>query len=118
LSGREDIELEVRESEAKYVSKAKSLALSKRFILIDPNLKLWVYIGPKRDYILVEDLYCSCGSFTRSLLKKSGCIHLASVKIARETGKYRVLELTTNDIVGIIWDCVTVGYSLRLRRKL
>ena len=115
----EDIEDTLRRTLSKYDSgRVRALGYSGRFVLLRDELKLWAYIGSRSDYLVIEGLYCSCGSFTRSLLKQPSCIHLAAVEVAKSSGRYRRIEASDDEVVSIVWELLTTGFSKRLREKL
>lgn len=114
-----DIEASIRKAAERYDrGRVKALGYSGRFILLRENSKMWAYIGPRSDYLVVEGLYCSCGSFTRSLTGQPSCIHLAALEEAKRSGRYRVVEATEDEVVAIAWELLTTGFSRRLREKL
>ncbi len=117
--GEVDVEESVVASASRYdEARVKALGYSNRFILLKKEAKLWAYIGPRSDNLLVEGIYCSCGSFTRSLLRQPSCIHLVALKEAVRSGRYRVIEASEEDIAIIAWEILTSGFSRRLRELM
>lgn len=117
--GGGDVEDTIRRSRGRFdESRVKSIGYSGRFILLRRESKLWAYIGPNGDYLLVEGLYCSCGSFTRSVTRSPSCIHVVALEEAKSSGRYRVLDVPEEVLVSIAWELLTVGYSKRLREWL
>ena len=91
-----------------------------RFVELGRGSGLWVYLGLKRDYALVEDSYCSCNYFLRSLKGESpGCKHLYALRVAKERGRYIVLDpIGESEAASIIMECVIASYARTLRLRL
>ncbi|MDM7275768.1 MAG: SWIM zinc finger family protein [Thermoprotei archaeon] len=114
-----DIEVDIAENVARQDKKRiLPIALSLRFIKLSDKHKLWIYIGHKGDYVVIERLYCSCSSFIRSLTRKPGCPHLAALEEAKRLGKYRKLEANPRDIEQILWESLNTKLSTTLRKLL
>ncbi|MFN4046617.1 MAG: hypothetical protein ACK4H7_04685 [Acidilobaceae archaeon] len=113
----EDIEADIAEYNARQDKKRiLPIALSSRFIKLGG--KLWIYIGHKGDYIVIERLYCSCSTFTRSLTRKPGCPHLAALEETIKLGKYRKIDASPREIEQIIWESLNTKLSTTLRKLL
>ncbi len=112
-----DIEVDIAEHASRQDKRRiLAIALSSRFIKLGD--KLWIYIGHKGDYVVIEKLYCSCSNFTRSLTRKPGCPHLAALEEAKKHGKYRKLEANPRDVEQIIWESLNTKLSTTLRKLL
>jgi predicted nucleic acid-binding Zn finger protein len=98
--------------------KVKALGYSNRFILLKKEARLWAYIGPRSDYLLVENIYCSCGTFTRSLTRQPACIHIVALREAIDSGRYRVLEASEETVSSIAWEILTARFSRKLREEI
>ncbi|MEM0340359.1 MAG: hypothetical protein QXN05_02700 [Acidilobaceae archaeon] len=94
--------------------RVKMLGLSKRFVLLDPDLGLWAFIGRSSDYIIIEGLYCSCFEFLKHLKERS-CVHLRALEIAKSSERYKRLEANREDVAKIVWEVLTLGQSPKLR---
>ncbi|MFZ8788482.1 MAG: hypothetical protein ACO2OZ_02305 [Acidilobaceae archaeon] len=114
-----DVEESIIASTGRYDrAKVRALGYSNRFILLSRGAKLWAYIGPRSDYLLVENLYCSCGSFTRSLTGQPTCVHLIALREAINSERYRVLEASEEEISTIAWEILASGFSRKLRERI
>jgi predicted nucleic acid-binding Zn finger protein len=114
-----DVEDSVRTSAGRFdQARVRAIGYSNRFILLKREARLWAYIGPRSDYLLVEDLYCSCGSFTRSLARQPTCIHLVALREAINAKRYRTLEVGEDVISIIAWEILATGFSRRLREAV
>jgi predicted nucleic acid-binding Zn finger protein len=114
-----DVEESIIASTGRYDrAKVRALGYSNRFILLSRRAKLWAYIGPRSDYLLVENLYCSCGSFTRSLTRQPTCVHLIALREAINSERYRVLEASEEEISTIAWEILASGFSRKLRERM
>ncbi|MCE4604910.1 MAG: SWIM zinc finger family protein [Aeropyrum sp.] len=104
--------MELREDEV--------LGSSMRYVRVDHgSSSIWVYIGDREDYVLLEGLYCSCPSFAASLRKGGwGCKHLAGLKAAVRLGRFRSVEATPSEAVEMAVEAISAGIAVSLRRRL
>ena len=114
-----DVEEDIIASAGRYdQGRVRALGYSNRFILLKRGAKLWAYIGPRSDYLLVENLYCSCGAFTRSLTRRPTCIHIVALREAISSGRYRVLEASEDVLSTIVWEILVARFSRKLREEI
>ncbi len=117
--GEVDVEDSVKSLKDKYDPvKVRALAYSNRFILLRKKARLWAFIGSRSDYIIVENLYCSCNSFTRRLTRQPICIHLVALELSMNLNRYRTLEASEEEIRSITLEILKGGFSRKLREKL
>ncbi|MCX8195899.1 MAG: hypothetical protein N3F67_02320 [Acidilobaceae archaeon] len=109
---REEVEERAREKE----EEAKGIA--RRVVALNAARGLWAYVGAERDYFMIDGLYCSCSSFAHSLPERAGCVHLAALRLAKGSGRFRDLRMGEEEVRRVIWEIISVGLSVTLRKNL
>ncbi len=69
----------------------------KKYEVTATEIERWIVVGAKKDYIIVDDNYCSCFDFYHSVLQLKEidkCYHLLAKKIAEKTNKYDTIKIT------------------------
>ena len=69
----------------------------KKYMITDAEIERWIVVGTTKDYIIVDDNYCSCYDFYHSVLQlheTDKCYHLLAKKIAETTQQYDTFEIT------------------------
>ncbi len=82
---------------------------------------VWVYIGTRRDHIVIPRMYCTCKNFTIKVMAKKqelACKHLIIQWVAYKNKTYRKLELSVNEYLKIIHEIISIGLSPTLRNLL
>ncbi|MEM1834480.1 MAG: metal-binding protein [Thermosphaera sp.] len=98
----------------------------KRFVKISCTLgertvDVWVYMGPRSDYLIVPRSFCSCKDFmirVASTRKTLACKHLVGVELALRLGKKRDLALDADTCVKIAFEVLEKNLSPTLRKAL
>ncbi|MGB9827968.1 MAG: metal-binding protein [Thermosphaera sp.] len=98
----------------------------KRFVKLSckqgsSNGFIWVYTGPRGDYLLVPRSFCSCKDFmirTASTKKTPACKHLVGLELAAKLGKKREVSLSAEDCVRIVFEILEKNLSPTLRKAL
>lgn len=97
----------------------EALGSAARFVRMLGWEGLWVYLGSRRDYFIVEGIYCSCPSFSSNLRRgRPGCKHLAWLAEIVETEKYRVAEVPLDELASTIGEIFGVGLAVTVRRRI
>jgi predicted nucleic acid-binding Zn finger protein len=81
----------------------------------------WIYIGRRRDHILVPRVYCTCRDFVIRVMsekKRLSCKHLIIQKIAEANNTYRTLNINVKEYVKIIREILNIGVSPTARKLL
>lgn len=101
---------------------ARAAAQSRRFVALSRDPPILVYLGEHGDYVVVDGVYCSCEGFQRRTTRRGlgGCSHVFGARIALERGLVRdpPRRLSPREAAGIVWEALTGGRALRLRRLL
>jgi len=101
---------------------ARAAARSRRFVMVWEEPPILVYLGDRADYVVVNGHYCSCEGFVRRIGREGprGCSHVYGARIALEEGTYRRLRerLPPARVARIVWEALTGGRALELRRML
>jgi len=74
----------------------------KKYVVKDAEIERWIVVGTKKDYIIVDDNYCSCYDFFRSVLQlqeTDKCYHLLAKKIADETQRFDTFKITFQEFL-------------------
>ena len=104
------------------LDRVKSIAYSKRFIILWRDPLIIAYLGEHGDHILVDHHYCSCEGFTRRTTRMGveGCSHIYASRIALGENWYRDLSqnMTPQVLARIVWEALTGSISYTLRRML
>lgn len=101
-----------------------SLIYSYRFTKIkvkDGDREVWIYGGPERDYVIIPRAFCSCMDFAIRVVSRREapyCKHLLGLEVARRLGKYREVEVEVQDLIKVVREVFTKGFSRTLRRIL
>ena len=69
----------------------------KKYVIPDSHIERWIVVGSKKEYIIVDDIYCSCYDFYRSVLQLQEidkCYHLLAKMIAAKSQRYDTIEIT------------------------
>ncbi len=120
----ESLSLKQIESMKKVVSSVALKKYIRVYIAIDKarlEAPIWLYIGVRRDHIIVPRLYCSCKHFIIRVMSEKrylGCIHLLGQRLAEETGKYREVTADRNTLAVIVDEVLEYGRSRTLRKIL
>lgn len=70
----------------------------KKYVFEPSNIIRWVIEGFEKDYLVIEQSFCSCKDFLFNVLLRRNvpsCYHLLAREIAEKTGKFIVM--TTSD---------------------
>ena len=68
----------------------------KKYVFLPGVIEEWVVVGRTRDYLVVEDFYCTCDDFYVDVAVRGivdACYHLLAKEIARVLGRYEVLRV-------------------------
>jgi len=110
------------------IARIRSSVVLKRFVKIivrvndreyDPGV--WVYIGSRRDHIVIPKTYCSCKQFIIRVMSEKespSCIHLLGQILAEERGLYRVVVADLDSYVKIVNEVIDYSRSRVLRKIL
>ena len=82
---------------------------------------IWVYTGPRGDYLLVPRSFCSCKDFmirTASTKKTLACKHLIGLELAVKLGKKREVSLSADECVRVVFEILEKNVSPTLRKAL
>jgi len=82
---------------------------------------IWVYTGPRGDYLLVPRSFCSCKDFmirTASTKKTLACKHLVGLELAVKLDRKREVSLSADDCVRIVFEILEKNVSPTLRKAL
>jgi predicted nucleic acid-binding Zn finger protein len=69
----------------------------KKYVIQDSHIERWIVVGSIKEYILVDDNYCSCYDFYHSVLQLQEidkCYHLLAKMIAAKSQRYDTIEIT------------------------
>ena len=67
----------------------------KLYIFKPSGRRRWIVVGRHQDYLILPEAgYCSCNDFFFRVMsgEKPTCYHLIAVRLARERGRYEVIE--------------------------
>ncbi|MCE4601927.1 MAG: SWIM zinc finger family protein [Desulfurococcales archaeon] len=99
--------------------RAKSIALSGRLVMIHESPEILVYLGEREDYVIVDKRYCSCQGFLMRLAKPEDGVGCSHVKAARMSDRrVRVKNLGPDEVETVVWEALTGGFTMSLRRKI
>lgn len=87
----------------------------------DEQSPAWFYIGERYDHIIVPHTYCSCRDFLIRVMSRKqslACKHLLMQRIAELKGKYRIVEMGSEEYLRIIYEIVRINISPTLRKLL
>ncbi len=110
----------------KWEKRIKEEGLSNKFILINKEPELWVFLGEHGDHLLLSKndsaIYCSCKGFRMEIEKKTnkGCTHIYALKIAKKFNKFRDIseKINNQELNKIIEEIMELDYSSYLRTIL
>ncbi len=77
----------------------------KKYVLKPSGRVYWVVVGRHRDYWVIPGRYCSCDDFYINVVARGeaeGCYHLKAQRLAEQTGKYEVYELSDSEAEPLI----------------
>ncbi len=80
-----------------------------------------LYIGVKRDHIIIPGVYCSCKDYVIHVMsekKSKACIHLLAEEAAKERDLYRTIAIDIDTLYRIINEIMSFDRSSTLRRIL
>ncbi len=79
-----------------------------------------MYLGERGDYVVVDGHYCSCEGFTRRITRKGlgGCSHVYGARLALAEGLAREHPLDPVTLARVVWEALTGGRAITLRRLL
>lgn len=69
----------------------------KKYVVKDAKIERWIVVGKEREYILVDNIFCSCFDFFHKVLnvqETDRCYHLLAKQIAEITQQFDVIEIT------------------------
>lgn len=99
--------------------KARAIAASGRLVRVSRRPEIIVYLGFTGDYVIVDGRYCSCPGFSRRLSRPGGGVGCSHVLAARMPGRrVREAEVGRGELARIVWQVLTGGFTLDLRRRL
>lgn len=120
-----DTRLKLEEDASRGVEARSVLPLvyERRFVRLKTpgGRDIWVYMGPRSDYVIIPGTYCSCMDFSVRVVSRSSypyCKHLLGLEVALRRNLYRDLEVGESDAVGIVREILSQGFSRTLRRLL
>jgi len=91
-----------------------------RFMVLDSEgMKIYVFRGVERDYIVSPCSFCMCYDFLINVLSrriKTACYHVVGFEIARLKGKLYVVHVRPDQLADIIIEIAVQGFSHTLRR--
>lgn len=82
----------------------------------------WFYVTPRRDYLIIPGLYCSCKNFIINVMSRKNkyvCKHLVIQYIGSRKNMYRIVKLSDLDTyLNIIREILSINISPTLRKLL
>jgi predicted nucleic acid-binding Zn finger protein len=96
----------------------------KRFLVLinrDNGLKIYVFKGINKDYLVSPCRICTCSDFIINFIgRKRGypCYHVVGFAIAEKLNKLSYIELDNNMFTSIVYEIVFQGMSFKLRKIL
>ncbi|MCS7111258.1 MAG: hypothetical protein N3D82_03055 [Ignisphaera sp.] len=94
----------------------------KRFIVLtdkEYGLRVYVFKGVDRDYLVSPCSMCTCSDFIINFVGKKRdypCYHVIGFAIAERQNRLSYVELDHSTLVAIISEIVFLGFSTRLRK--
>ena len=82
---------------------------------------IMIYVGTKRDHIIIPGIYCTCKDYTIHTMSKKrsyGCIHVYASVLAEKERLYRKISISLNDLYNIIIEILEHDFSRTIRRIL
>jgi predicted nucleic acid-binding Zn finger protein len=99
----------------KSLRKAKMAYIEGRIIeLILNDIRIYVFIGKDRDY-LVNENGCTCKYFFYNLGKKY-CYHILALKLSLDRENYKKYKISADEFKEILYEIYSMGKSLKLRK--
>ena len=96
----------------------------KRFIVLidrEYGLKVYVFKGSERDYLVSPCKMCTCSDFIINFIGKKRdypCYHVIGFVLAENQNKLNYIELDHNTIVAILSEILFQGFSPSLRKVI
>ena len=74
----------------------------KKYVLKDAEIVRWIVVGNEKDYIIIDDNYCSCYDFFHRVLllqEIDKCYHLLAKMVAEKAQKFDTFEITFQEFL-------------------
>lgn len=94
----------------------------RRFLVLidrDYGLKMYVFKGIDRDYLVSPCRMCTCSDFIINFVGRKRdypCYHVVGFIIAEKQNKLNYVELDHNTLISIVNEIVFQGFSSKLRK--
>lgn len=94
----------------------------RRFLVLvdkDYSLKIYVFKGIDRDYLVSPCRMCTCSDFIINFISKRReypCYHVIGFAIAERQNKLNYIELDHNTLISIVSEIIFQGFSPKLRK--
>ncbi|PCN50195.1 metal-binding protein [Candidatus Geothermarchaeota archaeon ex4572_27] len=92
----------------------------KKYVLRPSGRVYWVVVGRHRDYWVIPGRYCSCDDFYINVVARGeaeGCYHLKAQRLAEQTGRYEVFEVSDEEAEPLIEEWRGARELLAPRRR-
>jgi len=68
----------------------------KKYIFVPSGLEIWIVVGKTRDYLILDNYYCSCVDYMMNVAlrkNRSFCYHLLAKMLAESLNQYELFKL-------------------------